>query len=69
MSYEDAEDIYLKERLLEKGAEPGKFLADQGLNYDSFVEKKGVGFRYVIGNVMQSLMNIEDEYRAKYPNK
>ena len=44
-------------------------LKEQGLDYDQFLEKKGVGFRYVIGNVVQSLMNIEDEYREKYPDK
>ena len=69
MSWEEAEEVYLKERLLEKGAPPGKMLEEQGLDYDQFLEKKGVGFRYVIGNVMQSLMNIEDEYREKYPDK
>ena len=69
MSWEEAEEVYLKERLLEKGAPPGKMLKEQGLDYDQFLEKKGVGFRYVIGNVMQSLMNIEDEYREKYPDK
>ena len=67
MSWEDAEDIYLSERLLEKGAPPGKLLADQGLGYDDFSEKREVGFRYVIGNVSQSLMNIDDEYYRKYP--
>ena len=53
--------------MLEKGATPGKLLADQGLNYDSFLEKKDVGFRYAIGNVMESLKTVEEEYYKKYP--
>jgi len=67
MEWEEAEQIYLSERLLEKGAPPGKLLADQGLGYDDFLEKKDVGFRYVIGNVVQSLMNVDEEYYRKYP--
>ena len=67
MKWEEAEQIYLSERLLEKGAPPGKLLADQGLGYDDFLEKKDVGFRYVIGNVVQSLMNVDEEYYRKYP--
>ena len=41
-TFEQWEDAYLKDRVLEKGATPGKLLADQGLNYDSFLEKKDV---------------------------
>ena len=66
-SFEQWEDAYLKDRVLEKGAPPGKLLADQGLTYDQFLEKKDVGFRYSIGNVMESLKTVEEEYYKKYP--
>jgi len=42
-------------------------LADQGLDYDEFIEKPGSPFKLVFGNVMQSLINIEEEYKKKYP--
>ena len=67
MSWKEAEDVYLSNRLLERGQEKGKMLADQGLDYDEFIEKPGSRFKLVFGNVMQSLINIEDEYRKKYP--
>ena len=67
MSWDEAEDVYLSNRLLGRGQEQGKMLKEQGLGYDDFLEKPGVPFKLVFGNVMQSLINIEDEYRKKYP--
>jgi len=67
MSYQEAEDVYMSNRIVEKGAPKGKMLADQGLDYDEFIEKPGSPFKLVFGNVMQSLINIEEEYKKKYP--
>jgi len=67
MSYQEAEDVYMSTRIVEKGAPKGKMLADQGLDYDEFIEKPGSPFKLVFGNVMQSLINIEEEYKKKYP--